>query len=513
MPLPSIDDLVHKIESVDVDGDDEPFEFPLGEPHPVEKYEQALMDDELEWDFDYISAVEAAIAYQHGKVWQKDPVVKNRNDANIIMPTYDFVTLDSGDALDGYELDSLSTRVFPRALKPVAKSRNYSPSQKVMRLVFALAGAQHFSARHYNVDLMELDVQLPDNEEVYIHHPSQHEEERFVSDNEVLVHRLIKPIHGIKSAQRLWSNHFRQFFVEKMKFKESKAAKGVYVFAPKEKTKVIAMVNDGDIVLLGEYDEMDKVGKELENEYPTQDFGTPRKFMGTTIDYDNETGRTTLDRMRQIHSLQKKYHLKYDPSIETALPVDFDDQWRRIKGVQTLRGEEKAKKTAQFQQLIGELMSISRSVRFDIAYVVTKLANLGQYANDFLIANAMRVLQYVSNTIEFDLTLAPNESTNDVFQGQISTTFDDNDRHKATIGIVVLKHGLISWQSEPIEDPELTPIEAEIQAQALIVTELQYLNMVNHFLLTGGEYDRTKHKKAEDIILSNGPNLHAYARR
>ncbi|KAA8902770.1 hypothetical protein DIURU_002666 [Diutina rugosa] len=472
--------------------------------HPSNRFHDADMNGEIEWEFSYEEAVDEAIEAQHGVVWESKPTIKNKNDANIITPVYDFVTKSFKSDEDEWES---KTKVFLRASKPVAKSPDYSPSQEAFRLVLALTMVRGFSAKHYSIDLSKMDVSMPEIEPVYIHHPSLKEAVHSVGDDKVQVHRLIQPIHGLKNAERLWYNHFRQVFVEKLKFKDSKTVRGIYVYAPAGESKVIALVSDDNIILCGKDDDIDKVETQLEDHFSVTKLGELRRFFGADISYNKAFGRIEIGAWRQIFSLVSKYKIKTDPKVQAPLAEDFDAKWQQQLSAPLLKADEKASITAEFKKMIAELIPIHECGRSDITYAVTKLASLEEHANQFLIDAVKRLRVYLANTADEEILLTPNDETRDKFKAYISTTFDELDKHKATIGYIVLKHGPISWRSKPIEGPELDPIEAEIQAQAMIVDELLRLNEVEHFIRTGEEYDRMRRKKVADEILSNGPDL------
>lgn len=379
----------------------------------------------------------------------------------------------------------LFTRVFPVSREPVAKTDDYLPSQRVMRLVLAHALAHQYNVCQLDINLSRIDVDLPKDYEVYIHHIAEMGGELWEGD-EVVINRLIKPIHGVKHAERLWYNHIRDFLVNKWGFKELDGVTGVWVYTPNKTMKVIVMFGGEDIVICGKTtDDVKWITSKFKEAYRVEVLGVPLEFAGTRINFDFKQKTIDLDREAHIDRLAKKYKIKPNSTVITPMAEDFESQWQSVGSKQVLTGAAKQEKQAQYQRLIDDLRELAKLIRFDIASLVMRLASLADNANDFLMEAATRVLQYVVNTKTKKLTLRYRADTEKKFVGYANTKIDADDPHKATMTNFIFKHGPISWLTEQFSGAEVTETWAKAKAQTVLNEDYDYLNKVDHFLLTG----------------------------
>ncbi|CAN3376560.1 hypothetical protein DIURU_002689 [Diutina rugosa] len=378
--------------------------------------------------------------------------------------------------------EELFTRVFPVARKPVPRGKSYTPPMEVIRLVLAHAAAHQYSVCQLDIALHRIEVELPEDYDVYVHHVA-HMGGELWEDGEPIINRLVKPIHGVKYANELWYNDIRDYLVKKLKFSQLHDVNGVWVYAPENSMKVIVMLSGDDIIICGKTEaDVKWITSKFKADYIVEELGVPSEFAGCRIKFDFDQRTIELDCQSIIECLAKKYSIEFDPSVTTAMAEDFDTQWQEIGSKQELLGPAYTRKKAQFEQLTEDLKSIYLSTRFDIASPLTKLLGLRDYANDFLIKTAYRVFQYLVNTRTNKLTFRRRADTERRFVGYANTNCNGFNG-RSTYTIFIFKHGPVSWQTGVVQNLDLE--WTKTHAQELLETKYDTLYVMDNFLLTG----------------------------
>lgn len=389
-----------------------------------------------------------------------------------------------------------------QAAERAPKSRKYNPSQKVIRLVLAYAITHNFKACQLDIDLAHTDVDFVDkNVEYFIDDPRNGIDPEAT---DLQIHKLKRPLPGLKGAEKLFYGSFTMFLVNKLEFSEFSGAKGVWVYAPQQETKVIVMIEGDDIIICGKtQDDVDWIVSQFQAQYVVTHLGYPLLFGGNLIYYDNNREIVLLDRKALTVYLLEKYKIKHDPSVRTIMAEDFDHQWRTFASKQVLPRAEKGKKTVYYQLLVKELMAIAKSIRPGISREVATLAALELHVNDFLIQAAERAIQYVANSANMRLSLKYDPKTKDGFQPSSVTVVPKHYLDKATITFSADKNGRIDWWAKVIYDFELDPVAFKGRIQREVNEDYKHLLKVDHFLHTGQVLEDVPEVDVPVIIVSD----------
>lgn len=297
--------------------------------------------------------------------------------------------------------------------------------------------------------------------------------------------QLFNPLfrRNVKYANELWYNDIRDYLVKKLKFSQLKDVNGIWVYAPENSMKVIVMLSGDDIIILGKTEaDVKWISSKFKADYIVEELGVPLEFAGCRIKFDFDQKTIELDHQLLIERLAEKYSIEPDASVTTARAEDFDTQWQEIGSKQELLGPDYTRKKAQLELLTKDLKLIYLLTRFDIASPITKLLGLRDYANDFLINAAHRVLQYLVNTKTNKLTFRRRADTERRFVGYANTNFKGfNER--LTYTIFIFKHGPVSWQTGMVQNVDLEWIKTH--AQKLLDEKYATLYKMDNYLLTG----------------------------
>ena len=105
--------------------------------------------------------------------------------------------------------------------------------------------------------------------------------------------RLKKSIYGLKQAPRCWNTRFHRF-ITSIGFKQSSSDYCLYV---REQSNSIAylLVYVDDVLIQGDDPKViDEIIKRLSSEFKMKNLGSPRLFMGLSINLDNDRGTLTV---------------------------------------------------------------------------------------------------------------------------------------------------------------------------------------------------------------------------
>lgn len=361
---------------------------------------------------------------------------------------------------------------------PVPKSRKYNPAPKVIRLVLAHAMAHDYKACQLHVELKSTELDEPDRPLTFSPPEVAGEQLR------VGVARLNRPIPGTKHFERMWYERFTNFFVDKYNFKACDAAKGVWVYAPNNQMKLIVMIGFDDILVFGQTDKHVKwIVSQIESKFKVKNLGLPLLIMDINFRIEDKSVHISLYYM--LTSVADKWDIDDDHSVRSPIEPSFDLKWKSTGSKQVLTKKERAKKMEIYQLLMKDLMAIFKW-RPDIAEPISKLVHLEPQVNDWLIAAAKRVLQFVCNTYATYYLLEYNPRDAETFKARLFVNKTAIDLH-ITMSYMISKHGNIDWSVKVLDETDLNrALETNTN---VLGNELDNMELIDQFLLTGKNVD------------------------
>lgn len=395
-----------------------------------------------------------------------------------------------------------------QAAKPDFNSRKFRPSQQIIRLVLYHIIAHKFKVCQLDIDLESTGVKLSDTRwETLIDDPKVPIDQRA----DLMMKVLDYPILGMTGAERMFHTRFSRFF-QKLRFREHRTAKGLWVYAPQRETTVIVMIDGDDIIACGKTDDDLKwIVSVLERKYRLTNLGLPLKFAGNwiLIDFESERVDITCGLGEEFVSMiTNKYH---DVTVNSVLADDFLDQWYKHGSTQKLDPDEEQLKTAYFQELIAELMRVAKSARPDITWAAAMLGSLKHSINDFLIEAAERVMLYVATHPDNGITLQYDAETQPEMNAEyLITVTDNNNPHVSvskpyvSVSCTTERHGKIDWWVMISHDRQLdlTGFTQKMQHRADVNLKFNY--EIENFIRTGRFGVNDTHVKAKGGIIRDG---------
>lgn len=347
-------------------------------------------------------------------------------------------------------------KVFSSTSTPVPKSRLYRPSQQLLRMVLSHAIGNKYSIQQYDINLSDIHIELPEDEQVYVRYTVGLLAK--TPDHDGLV---VRPypyvVVGAKHSEKLFYEHFDSFLTE-LGFKLFKSDKGIWVLASEGRMKVIVMIADDDILLCGRTDaDVKWIASKFEEKHKNNvhNLGTPLSMMGNEINYDAKLGKVTQTRVAFTERLVQKYRRR--PNKTSKGPIDplFELEWYTVQSKNVVTGPALATKKKYYSRLIADMMALLKSVRCDLGAVVAILAHLTPHVNDWLIRRAEQLLDYFIETKNEGMEIRVGFHPTENFEAELLVNRNDFKPFQVLVSpSVYSKYGLMDYNFYMFVCPE-----------------------------------------------------------
>lgn len=291
------------------------------------------------------------------------------------------------------------------------------------------------------------------------------------------VWKLLKGVYGLKQAPKLWYETIRQV-LQSSNYKNSFKDSCIFY-----KRNCMLVVYVDDILIAGAtIVEIEEATKCLSRSFCMKDLGTPNVFLGMTLeitqDFIKLTSKDTIERMVSNLNIELP-----EKELETPFPRCWDLSAEKSR---ILSFEEKD----EYKTMIGMLLYVSNTVRFDIGFHVSRLASYTNSPKEIHYRAAKRVLQYLGQTKQKGIKLMSDgrtvvkckefqflDSTKNILIHQYNsetrnklTIFSDADwgnsenRRSQSGGLITFCGNIISWLSKKQSSVALSTAESELMA-------------------------------------------------
>jgi hypothetical protein len=240
-----------------------------------------------------------------------------------------------------------------------------------------------------------------------------------VRGNENQVCRLNKALYGLKQAGMIWNQNLDDFLLNILKFQRTRADPCVYHF--KQGDSLIILGVHVDDILLAHNDEnlCQTIIVQFVQKWNITDLGQPSRLLGMQVTRETDTGAIVLSQREYIEKLLTKFHMTNCKPVSTPHQAGF---YLTSKMSPTNEDESQDMRKVPYAELVGSLNWLSTNTRPDIATSVGTLcrfiANPGrQHWNA-----ALRVLRYLSGTLDMGIRYALQKQCNSALLG-----FSDSD--------------------------------------------------------------------------------------
>eukprot|EP00924_Labyrinthula_sp_SR-Ha-C_P003029 augustus_masked-scaffold_58-processed-gene-0.13-mRNA-1 protein AED:1.00 eAED:1.00 QI:0/0/0/0/1/1/2/0/460 len=249
-----------------------------------------------------------------------------------------------------------------------------------LKVALAIAASRDFDFNLLDVSRAFLYTDIPPSTELFYEipdgHPLQHE-------NKKMVMKICKVLYGLIENHKLYHDNvtanLRSLRVLQAKFDEC-----VYY-----KQNLILLLDVGDVLMLGNKNEISKFIKSFHNFYPCTvgNLSESVDFLGVNIS-ENSKGDFEIDQAKYINGLLKKFkHLVATPK-DTPLPDTFKP---------LVDPEHKSNTKLPYRQILGSPIYL-RLTRLDLLFALHALSRFTQNVTEEAIKAIKNTLGYLQQT-------------------------------------------------------------------------------------------------------------------
>ena len=281
------------------------------------------------------------------------------------------------------------------------------------------------------------------------------------------VFQLLGPLYGQRDASYRWWESLSAW-LESTGYTRSKHDQCLFV---NPTTHMRLAVHVDDILARGSRKQTELFWAQLDKRYPIKEwevveYDNPVTYTGYTVGKVLKGGKPwyTLDMVNDISAFLTDQ--QQDGSRAVSAPMPYMAELTKDKGAVT------EKEHTWYRSVLGSLQWYT-GVRYDIAYEVSRLAQMTAAPTQGALKALRRVLGYISTTRERQLTV-PRVT------GNVWTTYSDSDHAgdmgmgttKSHTGVVMLLNGMpVHWRSQKQPKTSLSSAEAEIYAMSRAVKD------------------------------------------
>jgi len=336
---------------------------------------------------------------------------------------------------------------------------------RTFRLLMALAAA-------FDLDVIQLDainafINADLDEDVYISCPDGYKE----AGRDICL-KLRKALYGLRKSPKLWyieiSTTLRTLGLVPVPDEPC-------LFIHPTKLIMVYFYVD-DILLVGSKSlnsDLEALCKKLAEKYEMRRMDEFKSFLNTTIHRDRPNRRLWLSQQQYFEKLVALYHQEFAP--ETHTPLSGQD-------LQKFEGEATPRQVIAYQRRVGSVIYPATTLRPDIAYAASRLAEFMSNPSPAHLAEVHRVIAYLYTTrylaIEYS-SITPHLNVKHLRIASDASFADDNATRRSTQGYLVkLFNGPIMWQSSKQKTVSTSTTEAELLALSHVGKEVQHMGRI-----------------------------------
>ncbi|SOV04878.1 uncharacterized protein UDID_17223 [Ustilago sp. UG-2017a] len=283
--------------------------------------------------------------------------------------------------------------------------------------------------------------------------------------------KLIKGLYGLKQSGWEWNieldTHLRSIGFHCMP-----SAPCLYSRGTGDQLTVITAYVDDMLIALPCRREVDRTKAEIMDKWGTEDNGPVREFLGIKITRERRQGRITLDLTAYIKGMVSKW-----------LERSSERTWVPMQSVAGIAGGDKCNpdQAKRYQELVGQLLWVSNTVRPDISFAVGALTRYMSEPIDSAWSAAIHLLKYLNQTSDYRLNLGgAHRSHTDqpvVTYTDANWASDPTNGCRSTSGAITYVYGCpVSWKSHVQKCVALSAVEAELVAASEAAREALFFS-------------------------------------
>ncbi|SOV06076.1 uncharacterized protein UDID_19263 [Ustilago sp. UG-2017a] len=266
--------------------------------------------------------------------------------------------------------------------------------------------------------------------------------------------KLIKGLYGLKQSGREWNieldTHLRSIGFHCMP-----SAPCLYSRGTGDQLTVITAYVDDMLIASPCRREVDRTKAKIMDKWGTEDNGPVREFLGIKITRERRQGRITLDLTAYIKGMS-------------------------VAGI--ARGDKcNPDQAKRYQELVGQLLWVSNTVRPDISFTVGALTQYMSEPIDSAWSAVIHLLKYLNQTSDYHLNLGgAHRSHADqpvVTYTDVNWASDPTNGRRSTSRAITYVYGCpVSWKSHVQKCVALSAVEAELVAASKAAREALFFS-------------------------------------
>ncbi|KAM2659837.1 hypothetical protein EV2_022338 [Malus domestica] len=330
----------------------------------------------------------------------------------------------------------------------------------------------------YDLELVQLDVKTAFlhgdlNEEIYMCQPDGYT----VKGKENLFCKLKKSLYGLKQSPRQWYLRFDKF-MRGQHYSRSQYDHCVYFKNLQDVSFIYLLIYVDDMLIaLKNVEEIEKLKKQMKNEFEMKDLGKAKKILSMEITRDREKGLVSLNQRQYLEKLIRKFGV-HDSTKPVSTPLTPHFKLSSPQCPKTDK-EKLQMKNIPYANLVGSLMYAMVCSRPDIAHAVDMVSRYMHNPGQEHWQEAKWILRYLHGTRDFGLCFERDDSGISHFAvGYVDSDYaGDLDGRKSTTGYVfTMAKGPVCWRSILQSSVALSTTEDEYMAVAEAIKEAIWIH-------------------------------------
>lgn len=375
----------------------------------------------------------------------------------------------------------------------------FSPVVKhtTIRVVLGLVEAEGLYLEQLDVKTAFLHGDL--KEVIYMEQPQGY----IAPGKEDLVCKLQKSLYGLKQAPRQWYKKFDAFMCGSG-YTRCQSDHCCY-FKRFDNSYIILLLYVDDMLIAGaNFNEIEKLKKEMSNQFAMKDLGAAKKILGIKIIRDKVVGTLKLSQAEYVEKVIRQFNMYDAKPVGTPLAAHF--QLSKEQSPKSEKEEEYMKKVP-YASAVGCLMYIMVCTRPDIAQVVGAVSRYTSNPGKQHWEAVKWIMRHLRGTIDMSLCFKRGSTE---LQGYVDADLTgDRDTYRSTTGYVYTVGGAaVVWVSNLQGQVALSTTESEYVAIAEAGKEMVWLKGLLEEL--GKEQENcVLHSDSQSAIhLAKNPALH-----
>ena len=332
----------------------------------------------------------------------------------------------------------------------------YSPVARLasFRLLMAIAARNGWALDNFDFDQAFLNSKSGEDEVIYLEQPPGYE----TKDREHWVHRLLKPLYGLKQGLKNWYDALHKALLE-LGFTRSEAGHGVFFKRVGKDIVILAIHVDDGIVTGNNVALIKQFKEEMNKKYKITNLGPVYSLLGIKVTRDLVEKTISLSQQAYVEAIITKFN--FDNLKPSSTPMDPSAPLTKSQSPTKLDDISKMR-NVPYREAVGSLMYAAMGTRPDIAFTTSTMAQYLQNPGWKHWKAVKQNFHYLLGTKKLELTYGGEKRG---LVGYVDADGASQDHRRAISGyIFMVDEGAVSWSSKKQELVTLSTTEAKYVA-------------------------------------------------